>query len=145
MNVAETAVSRPQATARKGKGFFLALIIGSGLVIVALALLFFKGKDFFIFTWQKFVIDKAVVRALPPDYTVEDVEHIRHALLDFYEAGKRHEVSDEALYGLSQGIKEILARVDQRMPRYMTKQEAEALMTFVQQHGPPRASSPPGS
>jgi len=115
---------------RKGRGFFLTLIIVSGIVILGLAFLFFKGKDFFIFTWQKFVIEKALVRALPPEYTVEEVEHIRRSLIEFYSAGRRHEVSDEALYGLSQGIQNILA------DQVVTKQEAEALMAFVQEHGP---------
>lgn len=123
----DTAV-RPRP--RKGRGFFLALIIGSGVVILALALLFFMGKTFFIFTWQKFVIEKAVVRALPPEYTLEEAERIRVALLAFYDAGARREVSDEALYGLSQGIKEILA--DGRI----TKAEAEAMMVFVAEHRP---------
>jgi hypothetical protein len=135
MTVAAESV-RPSTTERKGKGFFLTLIIGSGVVILALAFLFFQGKEFFIFTWQKFVIEKAVVRALPPDYSVEEVERIRQDLLAFYEAGKRRQVSDEALYGLSQGIQDILGRADQRIPRYMTKQEAEALVAFMHEHGP---------
>ncbi len=130
MDAATGTAPRPRTATRKGRGFFLTLIIGSGVVILALALLFFKGKDFFIFTWQKFVIEKAVVRALPPDYTLEEVERLRLALLAFYDAGKRHEVSDEALYGMSQGIKQILA--DERV----TRQEAEALLAFVQEHGP---------
>lgn len=128
MAVAADTAPRPKADERKGKGFFLTLIIVSGIVILGLAFVFFKGKDFFIFTWQKFVIEKAVVRALPPEYTLEEVERIRVALLDFYDAGKRHEVSDEALYGLSQGIKVILA------DQVVTRQEAEAMMTFVQEH-----------
>jgi hypothetical protein len=129
----DTAV-RPRP--RKGRGFFLALIIGSGVVILALALLFFMGKRFFIFTWQKFVIEKAVVRALPPEYTLEEAERVRMALLAFYDAGARREVSDEALYGLSQGIKEILA--DGRI----TKAEAEAMMVFVAEHGPKAPAGP---
>jgi hypothetical protein len=128
MTAAVDTAARPRA--RKGRGFFLTLIIGSGVVILALALLFFMGKRFFIFTWQKFVIEKAVVRALPPEYTLEEAERVRMALLAFYDAGARHEVSDEALYGLSQGIKDILA--DGRI----TKAEAEAMMVFVAEHGP---------
>jgi len=133
MAVATNTTARPAAPSRKGRGFFLTLIIVSGLLILGLAFLFFKGKDFFIFTWQKFVIEKAVVRALPPEYTLEQVEDIRLALLAFYDAGKRHEVSDEALYGLSQGIQSFLA--DQRI----TPAEAEALMAYVREHGPPGA------
>ena len=129
----DTAV-RPRP--RKGRGFFLALIIGSGAVILALALLFFMGKRFFIFTWQKFVIEKAVVRALPPEYTLEEAERVRMALLAFYDAGARHEVSDEALYGMSQGIKEILA--DGRI----TTAEAEAMMAFVAEHAPKAPAGP---
>ena len=126
---AETTV-RSKPGERKGRGFFLTLIIVSGILILGLAFLFFMGKDFFIFTWQKFVIEKALVRALPPEYTVEEVEHIRRSLIEFYNAGRRHEISDEALYGLSQGIQTILA------DQVVTKPEAEALMAFVQEHGP---------
>lgn len=126
---AETATQAKPGD-HKGRGFFLTLIIVSGIVILGLAVLFFKGKDFFIFTWQKFVIEKALVRALPPDYTVEEVEGIRRALIDFYDAGGRHEVPDAALYGMSQGIKAILA------DQVVTKQEAEALMAFIKEHGP---------
>jgi hypothetical protein len=130
MAVAAETAAPAKPGDRKGRGFFLTLIIVSGIVIVGLAILFFKGKDFFIFTWQKFVIEKALVRALPPEYTVEEVEGIRRALIDFYDAGGRHEISDEALYGMSQGIKTILA------DQVVTKQEAEALMAFVKEHGP---------
>lgn len=126
---AETTASAKTGE-RKGRGFFLTLIIVSGIAILGLAVLFFKGKDFFIFTWQKFVIEKALVRALPPEYTVEEVEHIRRSLIEFYNAGRRHKISDEALYGLSQGIQNILA------DQVVTKPEAEALMAFVQEHGP---------
>lgn len=129
-----TAPAKPGE--RKGRGFFLTLIITSGIVILGLAFLFFMGKDFFIFTWQKFVIEKALVRALPPEYTVEEVEHIRRSLVEFYAAARRHEVSDEALYGLSQGIQNILA------DQVVTKAETEALMAFVREHGPPAATPP---
>jgi hypothetical protein len=134
MAVAAESTASAKPGERKGRGFFLTLIIVSGIIILGLAFLFFKGKDFFIFTWQKFVIEKALVRALPPEYTVEEVEHIRRSLIEFYNAGRRHEVSDEALYGLSQGIKNILA------DQVVTKPEAEALMTFVQEHGPKPAT-----
>lgn len=134
MTVAANATAHPKTGARKGRGFFLTLIIFSGVLILGLAFLFFLGKDFFIFTWQKFVIEKALVRALPPEYTVEEVEHIRRSLIAFYDAAKRHEVSDEALYGLSQGIQSILA------DQVVTKQEAEALMAFVNEHGPKPAA-----
>jgi hypothetical protein len=127
-----TAPAKPRE--RKGRGFFLTLIIVSGIVILGLAFLFFQGKNFFIFTWQKFVIEKALVRGLPLDYTVEEVEHIRKSLIDFYDAGRRQEVSDEALYGLSQGIQNILA------DQVVTKPEAEALMAFIKEHGPKPAT-----
>jgi hypothetical protein len=130
MAVAAETTAPAKPGERKGRGFFLTLIIVSGIVILGLAILFFKGKDFFIFTWQKFVIEKALVRALPPEYTVEEVEGIRKALIDFYDAGGRHEISDEALYGMSQGIKTILA------DQVVTKQEAEALMAFIKEHSP---------
>ncbi|HET8760295.1 MAG TPA: hypothetical protein VFN94_04465 [Nitrospiria bacterium] len=130
MALAAETTARAKPGDRKGRGFFLTLIIASGLVILGLAFVYFKGKDFFIFTWQKFVIEKALVRALPPDYSVEQVEDIRRALIDFYAAGGRHEISDEALYGMSQGIKTILA------DQVVTKQEAEALMAFIREHGP---------
>lgn len=136
MAVAADTTAPLRSKERKGKGFFLTLIVVSGILILGLAFLFFKGKDFFIFTWQKFVIEKALVRGLPPEYTVEEVEHIRQSLISFYDAARRHEVSDEALYGLSQGIQNILA------DQIVTKQEAEALMTFVQEHGP-KAKAPP--
>jgi hypothetical protein len=74
MAFAADTTAPPKTGERKGRGFFLTLIIVSGIVILGLAFLFFKGKDFFIFTWQKFVIEKALVRALPPEYTVEEVE-----------------------------------------------------------------------
>lgn len=136
MSLAAESTAPVKPGERKGRGFFLTLIIVSGIVILGLAFLFFMGKDFFIFTWQKFVIEKALVRALPPEYTVEEVEGIRHSLLEFYDAARHHKVSDEALYGLSQGIQNILA------DQVVTKEETEALMAYVQEHGP-RAAAPP--
>lgn len=136
MALAADTAARAKPGDRKGRGFFLTLIIVSGIVILGLAFVYFKGKDFFIFTWQKFVIEKALVRALPPDYTVEQVEDIRRSLINFYAAAGRHEIPDEALYGLSQGIKAILA------DQVVTKQEAEALMGFVKEHGPKTGGAP---
>jgi hypothetical protein len=130
MAIAADTTAQAKSRERKGRGFFLTLIIVSGIVILGLAFLFFQGKNFFIFTWQKFVIEKALVRGLPLEYTVEEVEHVRQSLINFYDAARRHEVSDEALYGLSQGIQNILA------DQIVTKPEAEALMTFIREHGP---------
>jgi len=136
MALAADTTVRSKPGERKGRGFFLTLIIVSGIAILGLAFMFFMGKDFFIFTWQKFVIEKALVRALPPEYTVEEVEHIRQSLIGFYDAARRHKIPDEALYGLSQGIQNILA------DQVVTKAEAEALMAFVQEHGPAPPSPP---
>jgi len=94
---------------RTGKGFFITLLAVSGIAILLLYAFFFKGKQITVFTFKQFVINKAFVRLLPADYSLEEAEATRKHVYDFYTMASEGEVTDIALMRVSQRMKKIMA------------------------------------
>lgn len=93
---------------KEGRGFFLGLLTTSGIIIVFLGLITFQGKEIMIFTFEKFVINKALVSLLPEEYNLEKAETIRKEVYDFYEAAAAEQISDVALFEVSSKIQVII-------------------------------------
>lgn len=93
---------------KEGRGFFLGLLTTSGIIIVFLGLITFQGKEIMIFTFEKFVINKALVSLLPEEYNLEKAEAIRKEVTDFYEAAAAEQISDVALFEVSSKIQVII-------------------------------------
>jgi hypothetical protein len=110
---------------REGQGFFIALLVISGLCIVALGLFFFAGRAITLFTFKKFVINKAFVRLLPREYTLEKAEAIRKQVYDFYDHAEEEGTKDTTVMRVSQKIQQIMA--DEKM----TEEEVQSLMTLM--------------
>ncbi|MFQ5779630.1 MAG: hypothetical protein ACE5HN_02440 [Nitrospiria bacterium] len=129
----ETALlpNRPKAQKKKkeGRGFFLTLLIVSGIIILFMTVLFFKGKEITIFTFQRFVVNKAFVSLMPAEYTLEETEAVRERVYDFYEAARAGEVSDQALLQVSTRIQSILE--DQQI----LDEEIQSLLTLIEKGG----------
>ncbi len=89
---------------RKGRGFFLTLLIASGLVILFLLTLFLQGREITLFTLKKFVVNKAFVTLLPEAYTLERAEQVRQTVYDFYDNAR----SDAAILLVSQRMQAIM-------------------------------------
>ncbi len=92
--------SRP----RKGRGFFLTLLIASGLIILFLLTLFLKGREITIFTLKRFVVNKAFVTLLPEAYTLEKAEQVRKTVYDFFDDTR----SDAAILQVSRHMQEMM-------------------------------------
>lgn len=61
-----------------------------------------------IFTFEKFVINKAFVSLLPADYSLEKTEAIRKEVVDFYEAASADKVDEAALIEVSTRLQEMI-------------------------------------
>ena len=112
---------------RQGRGFFLALLIVSGVVIVFLTVLAVKGRDIHNFTFKKFVINKALVTMLPPEYTLEEAERVRETVYRFYDHAKADQVSDADLLEVSNRIQGIMT--DEKI----TDEETKGLLALIEE------------
>lgn len=100
-------------------------MIVSGIVILFLAAFGLKGREIHIFTFQKFVINKAFVSLLPQEYTLEEAEGVREKVYHFYEAAYQKGISDQALFEVSSRIRTIMG--DDRI----THEEVGALLSLI--------------
>ena len=110
---------------KQGRGFFLTLLILSGILILFLAAFGFKGKEIHIFTFQKFVINKAFVSLLPQEYTLEEAEAVREKVYNFYEAAYVGKIADPALFEVSSRIRTIMG--DNRI----SDEEVQSLLRLI--------------
>jgi len=117
-----------QRVLREGRGFFIALLAISGLCILALYLFFFAGRSITLFTFKKFVINKAFVRLLPREYNLKKAEAIRKQVYDFYDHAGDQKIPDTTVMRVSQKIQQIMA--DEKI----TEEEVQSLMTLMEKN-----------
>jgi hypothetical protein len=110
---------------KQGRGFFLTLLIVSGIIILFLAAFGLKGKEIHIFTFQKFVINKAFVSLLPQEYTLEEAEAVRGKVYNFYETAYHGGIADSALFEVSSRIRNIMG--DDRI----SNEEVQSLLRLI--------------
>lgn len=122
----ESKTATTRKPRKQGRGFFLTLLIASGVVIFFMTVLAVKGREIHNFTFKKFVINKALVALLPSEYTLEEAEHVRETVYLFYDNAKADQVSDADLLEVSNRIQEIMAD-DQ-----ITDEEAKELLALVE-------------
>lgn len=127
----ESRTATTRKPRKQGRGFFLTLLIVSGVVIVFLTILAVKGREIHNFTFKKFVINKALVALLPDNYTLEEAEHVRETVYRFYDNAKADQVSDADLLEVSNRIQGIMAD-DQ-----ITDEEAKGLLALIEEKKQP--------
>lgn len=127
----ERAGSAVRKSKKQGRGFFLALLILSGIIILFLAAFSFKGREIHIFTFQKFVINKAFVSLLPKEYTLEEAEVVRERVYRFYDAAYDGGVTDLALFEVSNRIQTIMG------DEQISHEEIQALLSLINEKAGP--------
>lgn len=119
------------ATVRKprkqGRGFFLTLLIVSGVVIIFMTVLAVKGREIHNFTFKKFVINKALVTLLPAEYSLEEAERVRETVYRFYDRAKADRVSDADLLEVSNRIRGIMS------DEQITDEEVKGLLALIEE------------
>ncbi len=123
----QNTVSPGKKPRKQGRGFFLTLLVISGIIIFCMTLLAVKGRALHNFTFKKFVINKALVTLLPAEYTLEEAEQIRQTVYQFYDHAQDDGVSDADLLEVSQRIKRILT--DEKI----TDEEVKGLMSLIKE------------
>lgn len=112
---------------KEGRGFFIALLVVSGLCIVVLGIFFFLGRTITLFTFKQFVVNKAFVRLLPREYNLEKAEAIRKQVYDFYDHAEDEGVKDTTVMRVSQKIQQIMA------DEQITDEEVLSLLTLIEE------------
>lgn len=126
----------PRKPRKQGRGFFLTLLIVSGMVILFLTLLAVKGREIHNFTFKKFVINKALVNLLPAEYSLEAAEGVRETVYRFYDNAKADRVADGDLLEVSQRIQTIMA--DEKI----TDEEVKGLLALIEEKKQKNAAQP---
>jgi hypothetical protein len=122
----------------EGRGLFLGLLVVSGLCIVALGIFFFLGRSITLFTFKKFVVNKAFVRLLPREYNLEKAESIRKQVYDFYDHAEDDGIKDTTVMLVSQKIQQIMADEN------ITDEEVQSLLTLMEKKQMPPLLKGPG-
>jgi Ca2+-binding EF-hand superfamily protein len=94
-----------------------------------MTVVYFKGREITIFTFQRFVINKAFMSLLPEEYTLEEAEDVRKQVYNFYDTAMEGEVSEQELLEVSTLIQSILA--DQKVE----DKEVQSLLTLIDTGG----------
>jgi hypothetical protein len=109
---------------KEGRGFFITLLLTSAILFIALFVVFSKG--FTLFTFKKFVVNKAFVSLLPKDYTLEQAEAVRGRVYRFYDTADERGLSDTAVFGISRKIQEMMS------DEAITHEEIESLFSAME-------------
>jgi hypothetical protein len=125
---ARPARPRPTGPARKrrrGRNFFLFLLVSAGLVALASMVLFMGGRGMIIGFYEDVVVPRGVPEALPPDYPREDAERLVKGLHAYFVRADEGEVSDDDV------IRVISAIENAMKDEHITPEEAAALLDLT--------------
>ena len=125
LSPSETPTATP-VRRREGRGFFLTLLVTSGIVILFLWIFIFQGKAVSVFLFKKFVINKAFVSHLPREYTLEQAEALRGRVYNFYDEAAARGISDLNVYRVSQRLQAVMA------DEAVTDAEVQALLAEIE-------------
>jgi hypothetical protein len=111
---------------KKGRVFFLLLVILSGIAVFSLLFLAIEGDKVTIYTIEKFVLDRDLFESeLDPDISVEEKRSILLKLRQFFESAKSGNESQERIALVGEKLREIMK--DRRITRDETR-ELDALL-----------------
>lgn len=119
------APSRPRKKRRKGRTFFLILLVAGGVLGLGSLILFLKGRGMIVEFYEEVVVPRGIPDALPPDYPRADAEHLVRTLHGFFARADAGEASDDAVLAMITAIEEAMR--DDRI----TPEEARGLLALA--------------
>lgn len=120
---------RPAKKRRRGRTFFLFLLISGGVVALASMVLFISGRGIIIGFYEDVVIPRGIPEALGPGYPREDAEQLVRGLHAYFTRAHDGEVSDDDVIRVISAIEAAMA--DERI----TPEEAAGLLDLTRRPG----------
>jgi hypothetical protein len=124
---------------RKGRTFFLVLLVTGGVLTVGTFLVFFTFRNMTVGFYHDVVVPRGIPEALPPDYPREDAVKLVKALDTFFARADKGEIGDDQVI-------EVIAKIESAMAdRRITPEEARELIATAERAERPGAaeSAPP--
>lgn len=114
---------------RKGRTFFLILLVTGGVLAVGTILVFFTFRNMTVGFYHDVVVPRGIPEALPPGYPREDAVRLVKTLDTFFARADKGEIGDEQVI-------EVIAKIESSMAdRRITPEEAEALIATAERAG----------
>jgi hypothetical protein len=138
---AQTRAAAPRAPRRRRKGrtFFLFLLITGGVLTVGTFLVLFTFRNMTVGFYHDVVVPRGIPEALPPDYPRADAVKLVKALDTFFARADKGEIGDDRVI-------EVISKIESAMAdRRITPEEARELIATAERAGRPEAavSAPP--
>jgi hypothetical protein len=115
--------------ARKGRNFFLFLLLTGGVLAGASLVVFVNFKGMTVRFYADVVVPRGIPDALPPDYPRADAEKLVRTLHDFFERADAGRVTDDQVLAVISAIE--AAMKDERI----TPEEARGLIEMARAAG----------
>ncbi|MBI5137822.1 MAG: hypothetical protein HZA24_10895 [Nitrospirae bacterium] len=112
----------PKVRRKKGRRFFITLLLVSGMIVVATLMFFTNSKNIITDFYREVVVPRSLPEALPPDYPVERARELVRTLHAFFGDVDEGIIGDEAALEMMGHIEAALA------DRALTEQEADDLL-----------------
>jgi hypothetical protein len=121
--------TRPPRKRRKGRIFFLILLVTGGVLAVGTILVFFAFRNMTVEFYHDVVVPRGIPEALPPDYPREDAVRLVKTLDTFFARADKGEIGDDQVI-------EVIAKIETSMAdRRITPEEARELIATAERAG----------
>lgn len=124
---------------RKGRIFFLILLVTGGVLTLGTFLAFFTFRNMTVGFYHDVVVPRGIPEALPPDYPRAEAVKLVQALDTFFARADKGEIGDDRVI-------EVIAQIESAMAdRRITPEEARALVATAERAGSPGAAGGAGA
>ena len=128
--VENPSASKPKVKVKKGRRFFLLLLLFSGMLAVATIMFFANSKSIITDFYAEVVIPRSIPEALPAGYPVEKARTLVEGLRDYFEQAKDRGIADETILLMMEKVETTL------QDRIVTDDEVNTLMLAIETLGP---------
>lgn len=120
---------RPRRPRKKGRIFFMTLLVIGGALVLATTILFFTFRGMTVDFYRDVVLPRGIPESLPPDYPREDAVRLLKSLDAFFARADQGRESDERVI-------EVISEIEAAMAdRRITPEEAEGLIGMAGPRG----------
>jgi len=124
---------KPKVKRKKGRRFFLILLMVSGMLMLATFMFFANSKSIITDFYAEVVIPRSIPEGLPAGYPIEKARQVVETLQDYFALVDDGQIDDETALEMMSQIETVL------QDRIVTDAEVEQLLTAAKTLRPAKA------
>jgi hypothetical protein len=129
-HIEDPSAPKRKVKVKKGRRFFLLLLLFSGMLAVATIMFFANSKSIITDFYAEVVVPRSIPEALPAGYPVEKARMLVDGLRGYFSDAQERGIADETVLLMMERIETAL------QDRIVTDEEVDALMADIQTLGP---------